>query len=319
MPSFRSGTARRRRGIAAVIGMFVSLLALVLALPGAASAASGNGDGGTKSAKATTPGKASESAKSTEGLRGNPKAPAKRGEAWMGAGVRMHEGDSTDGTQPDKNRAGLLASVHGVDVSSHQGNVAWSTLWNSGVRFAYAKATEGTSYKRNPYFAQQYNGSYNVGMIRGAYHFALPNSSSGATQANYFASNGGGWSKDGKTLPGRTRHRVQPLRGDLLRPEQERDGELDQGLHQHLQGADRPRRGHLHHHELVDPVHRQQQCLRELQPALDRPLRLLAGTLPAGWGFYTPFWQYTSSGPTVGDHDYFNGSMTRLKVLANGG
>jgi hypothetical protein len=44
--------------------------------------------------------------------------------------------------------------------------------------------------------------SANVGMIRGAYHFALPNSSSGATQANYFAGNGGGWSWDGKTLPG---------------------------------------------------------------------------------------------------------------------
>ena len=42
-----------------------------------------------------------------------------------------------------------------------------------GVRFAYVKATEGRTY-RNPYFAQQYNGSYNVGMIRGAYHFALP-------------------------------------------------------------------------------------------------------------------------------------------------
>ena len=72
-----------------------------------------------------------------------------------------------------------------MDVSSHQGNVAWSTLWNSGVRWAYTKATEGTYYT-NPYFAQQYNGSYNVGMIRGAYHFATPDTTSGATQANYF-------------------------------------------------------------------------------------------------------------------------------------
>ena len=93
------------------------------------------------------------------------------------------------------------ATVEGIDVSSHQGNVNWTTQWNNGKRFAYVKATEGTSYK-NPYFAQQYNGCYNVGMIRGAYHFALPNNSSGATQANYFASNGGGWSRDGRTLPG---------------------------------------------------------------------------------------------------------------------
>src|SRR5205823_5429488 len=65
----------------------------------------------------------------------------------------------------------------------------------------YVKATEGVSYS-SPYFAQQYNGSYNAGMIRGAYHFALPDRTSGADQANFFASHGGGWSRDGKTLPG---------------------------------------------------------------------------------------------------------------------
>ncbi|MBE9497819.1 lysozyme [Streptomyces qinglanensis] len=317
MPSFRSGTARRRRGIAAVIGMFVSLLALVLALPGAASAASGNGDGGTKSAKATTPGKASESAKSTEGLRGNPKAPAKRGEAWMGAGVRMHEGDSTDGTQPDKNRAGLLASVHGVDVSSHQGNVAWSTLWNSGVRFAYAKATEGTSYK-NPYFAQQYNGSYNVGMIRGAYHFALPNSSSGATQANYFASNGGGWSKDGKTLPGVLDIEYNPYGATCF-------GLSKSAMVNWIKDFTSTYKARTGRDAVIyTTTSWWTQCTGNSSAfGNSNPLWIARyasspGTLPAGWGFYT-FWQYTSSGPTVGDHDYFNGSMTRLKVLANGG
>src|SRR5215468_10486460 len=89
----------------------------------------------------------------------------------------------------------------GQDVSSYQGNVNWSAQWNAGKRFAYVKATENTNYT-NPYFAQQYNGSYNVGMIRGSYHFATPNTSSGATQANYFVDHGGGWSADGKTLPG---------------------------------------------------------------------------------------------------------------------
>ena len=73
-------------------------------------------------------------------------------------------------------------------------------LWSSGVKWAYTKASEGTSCT-NPYFAQQYNGSYSVGMIRGAYHFALPDRSSGATQGAFFVSHGGGWSADGKTLP----------------------------------------------------------------------------------------------------------------------
>src|SRR5215471_6808495 len=93
------------------------------------------------------------------------------------------------------------AGLKGMDVSSYQGNVNWTAAWNNGARWAYVKATEG-NYYTNPYFAQQYNGSYNVGMIRGAYHFATPNDSSGANQATYFLAHGGGWSKDGKTLPG---------------------------------------------------------------------------------------------------------------------
>ncbi|MBO8189993.1 lysozyme [Streptomyces spirodelae] len=317
MPSFRSGTARRRRGIAAVIGMFVSLLALVLALPGAASAVPDNEDGGTKSATAAESGKATESAKGAEGLRSNPKAPGKPGEAWMGAGVQMHEADSTKGTPPDKKRAGLLASVHGVDVSSHQGNVAWSTLWNSGVRFAYSKATEGTSYK-NPYFAQQYNGSYNVGMIRGAYHFALPNSSSGATQANYFASNGGGWSKDGKTLPGVLDIEYNPYGATCY-------GLSKSAMVNWIRDFTSTYKARTGRDAVIyTTTSWWTQCTGNTSAfGNSNPLWIARyasspGTLPAGWGFWT-FWQYTSSGPTVGDHDYFNGAMDRLKVLANGG
>ena len=93
------------------------------------------------------------------------------------------------------------SSVLGIDVASYQGNVNWSSWWSKGKRFAYVKATEGTSYT-NPYFSQQYTGSYNVGMIRGSYHFARPDGAAGSKQAKYFVNHGGGWSKDGKTLPG---------------------------------------------------------------------------------------------------------------------
>ncbi|MBO0883064.1 MAG: hypothetical protein J2P17_22560, partial [Mycobacterium sp.] len=97
--------------------------------------------------------------------------------------------------------ASAHGNVRGMDVSSHQGFVNWRRAWRNGARFAYVKATEGTGY-RNPYFTQQYEGSYRVGMIRGAYHFARPNISSGARQADFFVAHGGGWSRDGKTLPG---------------------------------------------------------------------------------------------------------------------
>lgn len=42
------------------------------------------------------------------------------------------------------------------------------------------------------------------------------------------------------------------------------------------------------------------------------------GELPAGWGGVYTIWQYTSSGPTVGDHNHFNGALDRVQALANG-
>ena len=36
-----------------------------------------------------------------------------------------------------------------------------------------------------------------------------------------------------------------------------------------------------------------------------------------GWVYQT-MWQYTSSGPIVGDHDKFNGALDRVVALANG-
>ncbi len=97
-----------------------------------------------------------------------------------------------------KQYRGLLSQ--GLDVSSAQGTVDWRAAYNNGARFAYVKATEGTTYT-NPSFSAQYNGSYNIGMIRGAYHFAHPDASTGAAQADYFVAHGGGWSGDGRTLP----------------------------------------------------------------------------------------------------------------------
>jgi hypothetical protein len=43
-----------------------------------------------------------------------------------------------------------------------------------------------------------------------------------------------------------------------------------------------------------------------------------AGTLPAGWPYYT-FWQYADSGTFPGDQDVFNGALSNLQVLADNG
>lgn len=94
-----------------------------------------------------------------------------------------------------------FGSVAGIDVSHYQGSVNWTSVKGAGISFAYIKATEGTTYK-DPDFSANYLDAYDAKVIRGAYAFAQPGSSSGASQANYFADNGGAWSADNLTLPG---------------------------------------------------------------------------------------------------------------------
>lgn len=89
----------------------------------------------------------------------------------------------------------------GIDVSHYQGSINWSSVKASGISFAYIKATEGTTYT-DPEFSANYLNAYKAKVIRGAYHFAQPGSSSGSAQALYFATHGGAWSADNLTLPG---------------------------------------------------------------------------------------------------------------------
>ncbi|KAK7680196.1 hypothetical protein QCA50_016705 [Cerrena zonata] len=89
----------------------------------------------------------------------------------------------------------------GIDVSHFQGAVNFEAAKANGISFAYIKATEGTTFI-DPEFNTNYVAAANAGLIRGAYHFAHPDVSSGAAQANFFLAHGGGWSSDGITLPG---------------------------------------------------------------------------------------------------------------------
>ncbi|WP_338493681.1 lysozyme [Streptomyces sp. SJL17-4] len=235
-----------------------------------------------------------------------------RGSASMGMGVLEHDGR---GTAPGGASAQAV-QTEGVDVSSHQGNVAWSTLWNSGVKWAYVKATEGTYYK-NTYFNQQYTGSYNVGMIRGTYHFATPDTTTGAAQADYFVNNGGGWSKDGKTLPGVLDIEWNPYGATCY-------GKTQAGMVAWIRDfVNRYKVRTGRDAVIYTATSWWTQCTGNSSAfATTNPLWIAryastVGELPAGWQYYT-MWQYTSSGPTVGDHNHFNGDLSRVQALANG-
>ncbi|MGA5797164.1 lysozyme [Streptomyces cellulosae] len=231
-----------------------------------------------------------------------------RGSAHMGMGVLAHDG-----------QAGLPTSrstqTEGVDVSSHQGNVAWPTLWGSGVRWAYAKATEGTYYT-NPYHAQQYNGSYDVGMVRGAYHFATPDTTSGAAQADYFVDRGGAWSADGRTLPGVLDIEWNPYGDDCY-------GKSASAMVSWIRNfLDRYRARTGRDAVIYTATSWWKQCTGNYAGFASTPLWIAryastVGELPAGWSTYT-MWQYTSTGPTVGDHDRFNGTVDGVRSFATG-
>ncbi|MFF7365916.1 GH25 family lysozyme [Streptomyces sp. NPDC008125] len=272
----RSRTAR----LLAPAGTLLAALSLLLSLPGGASAA------------------------------GSAAAVPARGTASLGMGVVAHDGR---GSLP----VGTAATqTEGVDVSGHQGNVAWSTLWSAGVKWAYVKATEGTYYK-NTSFSQQYTGSYNVGMIRGSYHFATPDTTSGAVQANYFADNGGGWSRDGRTLPGVLDIEWNPY-GDQCY------GKTPAAMVSWIRDFVNTYKARTGRDAVIYTATSwwttctgNNAGFGATNPLWVARYNTTVGTLPAGWDYYT-IWQYTSTGTTVGDHDKFNGALDRVQALANG-
>jgi GH25 family lysozyme M1 (1,4-beta-N-acetylmuramidase) len=246
-----------------------------------------------------------------------------------GSTIRAHEGAISDAPAPRiAPNAAPDAAAHesaaaagsgwmpGLDVSNYQGAVAWGTVAGQGGRFVYIKATESTNY-RNPSFNGQYSGSYGAGLVRGAYHFGLPNASSAESQAAYFVAHGGGWSRDGRTLP------------PMLDIEYNPYGATCYGL---STGAMRLWIG-----TFSNEVHRLtgrypavytttnwwNQCtgswngLGDTNPLFIARYSTAVGALPPGWGWWT-FWQHADSGVFPGDQDYFNGVASRLVALANG-
>jgi lysozyme len=60
--------------------------------------------------------------------------------------------------------------VDGIDVSHHQGPVAWTTVAGEGYRFAYLKATEGSTFT-DPRFAENWREAADAGLRVGGYHY----------------------------------------------------------------------------------------------------------------------------------------------------
>lgn len=212
------------------------------------------------------------------------------------------------------------ATTPGIDVSNHQGAINWTAVRSAGIEFAFIKATEGVSF-RDGRFGTNYVGAFNAGVIRGAYHFALPDRSSGAVQANFLVDNGGGWSADSRTLPaaldiehnpygamcyGRTQAAMRTWIADFLTTYRARTGRFaviytTTSWWTTCTGNDS---GFWSNHPLW------------IARWASTP-----GTLPAGAPVWS-FWQFTSTGAVSGisgnvDRNHWNGTRDRLVALAN--
>ena len=221
--------------------------------------------------------------------------------------------------------------VQGLDVSGHQTSVDWQQQWNMGARFAYVKASEG-NYFTNDLFGAQYQGARNVGMIRGAYHFAIPNWSSGADQARYFVQNGGGWSGDGYTMPPVLDFEFNPYEGRTINGFYFGDtcyGMSQAQLTSWVQDFGNTMQSLIGRLPVIyTNTSWWNQCLGNPTGLGEYPLWVAAypysatndaGAIPTGsWGTYS-IWQYSSTGPFAGDSNVWNGDYAGLKAFASSG
>ncbi|PSK86283.1 GH25 family lysozyme M1 (1,4-beta-N-acetylmuramidase) [Murinocardiopsis flavida] len=234
--------------------------------------------------------------------------------------MALHAREAPD--SPDRSQISAApAGVPGIDVSHHNGSVDWGAVAKSGVKFSYIKATEGTGYK-SPAFNSHYTGSHKAGLIRGAYHFARPDTSGGAAQANYFADNGGAWSADDQTLPG-----VLDIEDTSAAPHCY--GKSPSQIVSWIKDfSDTYRKRTGRDAVIYTSAGWWNDCAGGSGAfAKTNPLWAASWnngdkpTMPGGFPTYT-FWQYTDSGsvPGIGgntDLNVFNGSEERLLALAN--
>jgi GH25 family lysozyme M1 (1,4-beta-N-acetylmuramidase) len=233
----------------------------------------------------------------------------------MGSITATHQ-SSAAAVKPATIKPASVPQLPGIDVSAYQGDINWAAVAPS-IDFAYTKATEGTYYT-NPDFTNQYNGPYDAGVIRGSYHFAVPNNSTGAAQADYFIAHGGGWSGDGKTLPGALDIEYNPYGAECY-------GLSQASMVSWVWSFVNEYAAKEHVYPVIYSTTDWWSTCTGNSGAFGAydPLWIAnysasgGGTLPSGWGYYT-FWQYADSGSQPGDQDVFNGAYSQLQAIAKG-
>ncbi|MET8581846.1 lysozyme [Streptomyces collinus] len=249
-----------------------------------------------------------------------PSRSRRRAAALVAAGAALAlAGTQAASAVPAGSPATSLGLPMGHDVSSHQRHVDWPAARSEGARFTYVKATESTTY-RNPYFHRQYAGARRAGLIRGAYHFARPDRSSGARQASFFVRHGGDWRADGWTLP--------PALDIEYNPYNRKHRCYGLGWKRMVRWirsfSDEVARETGRRPVIYTTADWWDACTGDSRAfAADHALWIARhgtsdpGSLPGGWPDWT-FWQYGVRGGLPGDQNLFNGPPGRLRAFARG-
>lgn len=202
----------------------------------------------------------------------------------------------------------MVKTLKGSDISDNNGTIDWTKIVMSGLSFIYVKATEGATF-HDPMFAHNYASVKSSGLLRGAYCFARPKTSTAIDEANSFVdivnANGG--------------FELPPVL-DM----EDNGGLSTEDLISYIRAwmaqvkSRTGRQGILYTYSsfITD---------NNLHGMTDIPL-WIADYSPSqpiytgDWGKWV-FWQYTESGSVDGingnvDLDYFNGTIEQLKELA---
>jgi lysozyme len=234
------------------------------------------------------------------------------------AGAGLNEtGDTTSdvGGEGANMYARVCASgtvTKGIDVSYYQGTINWTSVANSGIKFAFIRVSDGTGF-HDPKFTSYWAGAHNAGIIRGAYQFFRP-AQNVAAQANLLISALGGHYTPGDLPP-------------VLDVE-------DAGGESAATVASKIRQwvDQVKNTLGVDPIIYTGKYFWRDQVGgptsfVNNALWIaqytsLCPDLPSPWARWT-FWQNTETGSVSGisgqmDLDQFNGTLADLQAFANG-
>jgi GH25 family lysozyme M1 (1,4-beta-N-acetylmuramidase) len=119
-------------------------------------------------------------------------APTAHAAAETGRGHHAHAGGENKGTnEPPPSQPGpidrtVTGVVPGIDVSEFQNTIDWSQVQQAGVKFAFIRATDGTTIQ-DTNFVQNWQGAEKAGIPVAAYHY-FTTTSAVSTQITNFCS-----------------------------------------------------------------------------------------------------------------------------------